>query len=406
VIARDNLFNFTTADIVVRLNLTSAAASPHRDSLDVAAFMLDLCQVSAIAISLRRLIRRATNASVFWIALLFLGIAVLGTVLSDKGQAQESRLQAGSDSTDDQSGITVAATVGNNAITKGSAQALLKKLLPAVRQEFGDEAINVGVNQIVNRRIVYDYLQNNGISGGKGERRLAFDELEQELAKFDQTIEQHAKETSRFAEEIEFLVEWKIVWDRYLSRKMTDEFLQEYFEQNRREFDGSRMRVAHLLIKDASDISTENETKAETKARDVAQQVFDQIAAGEIEWEAAILQYSDAPTRQSAGELGWIEFSKPMPTNFSQAAFALQPGQISRPVKTQFGCHLIKCLELEPGKIGWRDALEALRRRAAVEEFNRIVRQHRGQVEIKFEPGFRRLELESPSSGRQESTKN
>jgi peptidyl-prolyl cis-trans isomerase SurA len=329
------------------------------------------------------------KCSVFWIMGVCLTTLAPGNGFLKLGLAQDA---AEAISSEKKAGVTVAAKVGDDPVSVGSARVLLEKSLPLAAQQLDDEWVNVCVNQLVNRRIVYDYLDINGFSVGEGEKRLALGEFAQELAKFNKTIAQYAAAKSRFTEEIEFEVVWQIAWERYLAKKLSDEYLKSFFEKCRCEFDGSRMRVAHLLIK--SDRETDSSIG---ERRELAEQIFDQIQAGAMGWEEAVRQFSDAPTRDSGGELGWIEYAKPMPTEFSRAAFGLQPAGISRPVKTPFGWHLIKCLEIEPGKIGWRDAFEAVRRRAAVEEFHRIVEPHREALEIEFKSGFRRLKLKSHS---------
>jgi len=51
--------------------------------------------------------------------------------------------------------------------------------------------------------------------------------------------------------------------------------------------------------------------------------------------------YSEDNTAQNGGDLGWFERGRMVP-EFDAAAFALQPGQVSEPVRTKFGWHLIK----------------------------------------------------------------
>ena len=54
----------------------------------------------------------------------------------------------------------------------------------------------------------------------------------------------------------------------------------------------------------------------------------------------AAKKYSKCPSGSSGGILGWFGRGDMVP-EFEKAAFDLQPGQVSEPVKTQFGWHLI-----------------------------------------------------------------
>lgn len=71
-----------------------------------------------------------------------------------------------------------------------------------------------------------------------------------------------------------------------------------------------------------------------------AEDLLKKIAAGES-FEALARQFSQCPSGKQGGMLGTFGRGQ-MVKPFEDAAFALQPGQISKPVRTQFGFHLIK----------------------------------------------------------------
>jgi parvulin-like peptidyl-prolyl isomerase len=88
-----------------------------------------------------------------------------------------------------------------------------------------------------------------------------------------------------------------------------------------------KVRCAHILVK------TETEAK-NIKARLDKGEKFGAIAQA----------VSLCPSGKKGGDLGTFTRGK-MVKEFEKAAFALEKGQVSEPVKTQFGYHIIKRLE-------------------------------------------------------------
>ena len=101
-------------------------------------------------------------------------------------------------------------------------------------------------------------------------------------------------------------------------------------------------------------VETDSSTKMETFR--LAKRVRDSIVAGADFGEMA-RNYSDDPgTKADGGELGWIEKGKLFP-EFEKAAFQLQENEISLPVETPFGFHIIQTLEKEEERIKTRHIL-------------------------------------------------
>jgi peptidyl-prolyl cis-trans isomerase D len=102
-------------------------------------------------------------------------------------------------------------------------------------------------------------------------------------------------------------------------------------------------RARHILI-------SVNADRDDAGAAALAGELADRLAAGE-EFAALAAEYSDDPgSAKDGGELGWSGRGVYVP-EFEEALFALDVGQVSAPVKTQFGYHLIELEELRSGSL-------------------------------------------------------
>ncbi len=106
----------------------------------------------------------------------------------------------------------------------------------------------------------------------------------------------------------------------------TDEELMTYLEANIASYDSPEsVRASHILVPD------------EAQAQDLYQQLLDGA-----DFAAMATEHSeDAGTSANGGDLDWFERGRMVP-EFEEAAFALEIGEISEPVKSQFGYHIIQ----------------------------------------------------------------
>lgn len=104
---------------------------------------------------------------------------------------------------------------------------------------------------------------------------------------------------------------------------------------------GDMVRARHILLLAPEKVEpgTDGE-KQDAEARAAIEDLHKRLLAGEDFAELAKAHSADG-TREMGGDLGWFEHDRMVP-EFADAAFALQPGQISAPVRSAFGYHLIK----------------------------------------------------------------
>ena len=140
--------------------------------------------------------------------------------------------------------------------------------------------------------------------------------------------------------------------------------------------------VRHILIR-------VNETTSEADAKARVDRLKDRIDAG-AKFEELAKLYSEDATSAKGGDLGWISPGDVVPA-FEQAMNKLPLNEVSAPVRTQFGWHLIEVLERRKQDVtADRERLQAqnaIRQRKSDEAFDDWVRQTRDRayVEVRLD---------------------
>jgi len=104
------------------------------------------------------------------------------------------------------------------------------------------------------------------------------------------------------------------------------------------------VEARHILVKVAPDAAPE----AAEKVREQLADVLKQAREGK-DFAALAKQYSEDGTREQGGALGTFR-REAMIQPFADVAFSLKPGEISEPVRTRFGWHLIKVEKVNEGR--------------------------------------------------------
>ena len=154
---------------------------------------------------------------------------------------------------------------------------------------------------------------------------------------------------------------------------VSEEECKKYYDQNIGKFTQlEQVRVSHILIPTNATMSA-NEKK---NAREQAEQLRMDLLKGRDGFIELAKKYSSAPDSKFGGDLGYLTREQ-MPPSFGQAAFALQPGQVSEIVETRAGYDIIKMRDRRPAVITSFDQakpqieeyLKKQKRDLAVEEF-------------------------------------
>ncbi|MFO7784278.1 MAG: SurA N-terminal domain-containing protein [Thermodesulfobacteriota bacterium] len=126
--------------------------------------------------------------------------------------------------------------------------------------------------------------------------------------------------------------------ERFMERaRLAEEEIRAYYEENLDRYkEKKQVKARHILFRLEQNASQEEEDKVKERALEVLQQA----GSGEDFAELA-RTHSEGPTRDDGGELGYFSEGD-MVKPFEEAAFSMKPGEISEPVRTPFGFHIIK----------------------------------------------------------------
>jgi peptidyl-prolyl cis-trans isomerase D len=158
---------------------------------------------------------------------------------------------------------------------------------------------------------------------------------------------------------------------------VSDDELRAAYDKNKSSYVVPERRHArHILIAATKDDAADRKLADEVYAKAKAGQDFGQLAK----------QYSKDPgSAEKGGDLDWADRSS-FVAPFSDALFSMKVGEIHPPVKTQYGYHIIRLDEIQPGKTKTfeeaRPEIEAeARRNKATDRFGEIQEQIQTQLE-------------------------
>lgn len=229
----------------------------------------------------------------------------------------------------------ILATVENMEITQKDLNQLYQGLSPEHAAKFNNEA---GMKQLIKELVHQEML-------------------------FLDAKEQHLEEESDFQEELNLLK--KNLLKQYALKKLFDEIkiseeaMKTHYAQHQERFKKpAQIRASHILV----------------NTQEKGEEIFAKLLEGE-KFEDLATIHSLCPSKQKGGDLGFFSKGKMVP-EFDKASFALSIDEISKPVKTQFGYHIIKKTDEEKER-----ALSYEEVRESIEMELQAIRQNERYIE-------------------------
>ncbi|WP_045217039.1 SurA N-terminal domain-containing protein [Desulfonatronovibrio magnus] len=176
--------------------------------------------------------------------------------------------------------------------------------------------------------------------------KVSWSDFEEDLEISQEDIEAHYRENqSRFMVPEKIKISYLQLTPRALApmQDVSSDEIEEYYRANLAEYTTpEEVRASHILVTLAQDASQDEQDEAKEKITAISARLQD----GEDFAELA-MEHSQCPSASQGGDLGTFGRGRMVP-EFEDAVFNLEAGEISEPVKTQFGWHIIKLHEYIP----------------------------------------------------------
>lgn len=129
---------------------------------------------------------------------------------------------------------------------------------------------------------------------------------------------------------------------------VTEQEAQDHYKRYKRRYDKkAEVKASHILFKFSSSRPSPEEVEKKRKEAVSVAQMARQPGANFAELAR---QYSEGPSGPKGGDLGYFQANR-MVRPFSDKAFSMQVGEVSEPVKTRFGWHVIRVEDRKPARL-------------------------------------------------------
>lgn len=266
--------------------------------------------------------------------------------------------------------------VNGTAITESDVvfSATTRQLKPEQRAEQESKL----VDELVDRQLVRDFLARRKISAPA-------DELVFQIQQAEDAIKKHGDDPATLLAKLGYTSErlkaelgLPLAWQAYVRQTVTLPQTKEYFENHRAELDGTQLRARQIFLK-----LPPNPTEAEQAAkRSQLKELRSQIESGKLTFADAARKYSESPSKEQGGDVGLFGARGKLPTPVTRAAFALKVNELSEPIVSTFGVHLIQVTERIPGDLSLEDVRSEIISKLSDQLWADTVRNERKSAKI------------------------
>ncbi|WHX42651.1 peptidylprolyl isomerase [Mesobacillus sp. AQ2] len=221
-----------------------------------------------------------------------------------------------------------------STLTSGEERELL------IKTDYGDiskddllkEVASTDRGQALIQKLVYMQILKGKYEVSDKEVNQRLSEIKEQVGDQDQYTMFLQKQGFKNEEELKDHIEQSLYFFKATTEgvKVLDKQIKDYYEQHKNEY--TEARTSHILV--------DNES--------TAKEIEKELKKGTDFAELAKKQSTDKVTSVEGGDLGYLSVrSQEMDPTFLTAALKLKKGEVSEPIKTVFGYHIIKVTDIK-----------------------------------------------------------
>ncbi len=214
------------------------------------------------------------------------------------------------------------------------------------------------VNQLAKKVLLKQFIEGQNIDVSNEEVQGEVEKIKYFLKSnpnnAEKPLEEILESQGSGISELEAEVKRTLALSKYLDKVVSDDEKRSYFDANENSFNGERVKASHVLI-DTREIETDAELE---EARQKIGGIKKEIDKG-ADFAEMAKKHSDCPSAEDGGDIGFFQRKGSVVEEFAKVAFSMKVGEVSEPIKTEFGYHIIKVTDREEGKdVSYEDVEE------------------------------------------------
>lgn len=199
---------------------------------------------------------------------------------------------------------------------------------------------------LIDKMLMQQFIRQAGIQVPPAEIEKQLAVHVESLKKESKTLADYLRDSCQTEAQLRTDLTTDVAWQGYAQAKVNDALVEQYYKDNKDFFDEVTVHASHIVLRVPPTAPQSELLKAQTQLAALRAQILEK----KIEFDAAAKQYSQCPSATAGGDIGFFPRKWVVEEPFAKVAFAMQVGQVSDVVQTDYGLHLIKVLERKPGQ--------------------------------------------------------